>query len=276
VKGARRRDRDGPFAVFRPPFERQLAMDAFAALPANHLMVALLELDVTDAVAAIEARQRTGVRTSLFAFLVRSIAVAISQHPDLNLVRHGTKLVRFADVDVSVPVEVTTPQGSFPRELVLRQAQRRSADDLYAELETARERFRHSGATGAEDRWFRRTMAALRWVPGFVRIAAIRLFMRSAFRIKRSAGTTLVTSVGKFAAIPGFAFTFSTGPRAAAFAVGSVVAKPWVHQGQVCVRSVVAVSIMVNHDLVDGAPAARFASRLKELIESADGLLGQQ
>jgi hypothetical protein len=29
---------------------------------------------------------------------------------------------------------------------------------------------------------------------------------------------------------------------------------------------------MINHNLVDGAPAARFAARLQQLIESGDGL----
>jgi pyruvate/2-oxoglutarate dehydrogenase complex dihydrolipoamide acyltransferase (E2) component len=268
-------NRDGRYTVIRPAFDRQLAIDAFAAMPPNHLMTALVEFDVTNSVAAIDELQRQGVRVSLFAFVVRSIAVAISEHPDLNLVRHGKKLVRFEDVDVSVPIEVKTPEGKFPRELVLRRAHQRSPAELYAELEAGRERHQEVGELGAEDRWFRRTMGLLRWVPRFVRIALIRIFMRSAFAVKRSAGTTLVTSVGKFASIPGFGFTFSTGPRSAAFAVGSVVEKPWVHEGQITIRSVMTLSIMVNHDLVDGAPAARFARRLQQIIESAEGLRGR-
>jgi pyruvate/2-oxoglutarate dehydrogenase complex dihydrolipoamide acyltransferase (E2) component len=258
----------GAFTMMRPSFERQLAMDAFAALPPNHPMVALLELDVTEALALVAARQHGGERLSLFTFLVHNIAVAISEHPDLNLVRHGRKLVRFEDVDVSVPVEVTTPAGHFPREVVLRRAHARSPAELYAELETARIAHTRSGDLSVEDRAFRRIMGLLRWLPGFVRVALMRLYVRSAFRIKRSAGTTLVTSVGKFAAIPGFGFTFTTGPRAAAFAIGSVVARPWVHEGKVAIRSILGVSIIVNHDLLDGAPVARFACRLQELVET--------
>jgi pyruvate/2-oxoglutarate dehydrogenase complex dihydrolipoamide acyltransferase (E2) component len=264
--------RDGRFQILRLTFERQLAIHAFAAMPATHLMVALLELDVTVAIAAIDAQRRQGKRLSLFSYMVHAIAAAISEHPDLNLVCHGRRLARFEDVDVSVPVEVSTPAGHFPRQVVLRCAHRRTAGELYADLEAARGRFEKQGAVGAEDKWYRRTMGLLRWVPGFVRTGLLRLFMRSAFRIKRSAGTTLVTSVGKFAAIPGFAFSFTTGPRAAAFAVGGVVEKPWLHDGQMQPRSVLSLSVMVNHDLVDGAPAARFARRLKDIIESAEGL----
>jgi pyruvate/2-oxoglutarate dehydrogenase complex dihydrolipoamide acyltransferase (E2) component len=235
-------------------------------------MVALLELDVTAALASIADLRSRGVHVSLFAFVVRSIAVAIAEHPDLNLVRHGKRLVRFDDVDVSVLVEVRTPDGTVPREVVVRRAQHLSAQAIYAQLETARKLHERDGELGAEDRRARASMHAIRWLPAFARVLVMRLIMRSAFRVKAYAGTTLVTSVGKFAAIPGFSFTFSTGPRAAIFVVGSVVDKPWLHDGLIGPRSILSLSVMVDHDLVDGAPAARFARRLQELIESADGL----
>jgi pyruvate/2-oxoglutarate dehydrogenase complex dihydrolipoamide acyltransferase (E2) component len=235
-------------------------------------MVALLELDVTASLRAIARLRQTGARVSLFAFVVRSIALAIAEHPDLNLVRHGKRLVRFEDVDVSVPVEVHTPDGEFPREVVIRRAQHKSAREIYAELEGARSRHDSTGETSDEDRWARRTMGMFRRLPKFMRVAFIRYILRSAFRVKAQAGTTLVTSVGKFASIPGFSFTFSTGPRAAVFVVGSVVDKPWALEAQIMPRKVLSLSLIVDHDLVDGAPVARFARRLQELVESADGL----
>jgi pyruvate/2-oxoglutarate dehydrogenase complex dihydrolipoamide acyltransferase (E2) component len=262
----------GKFILFQPSADRRFSMDAFAALPPSHLMVALLEIDVTDAQAAIQTLRAGGTRVSLFSFLVHAIAVAISEHPDMNLVLHGKKLVRFEDVDVSVPVEVTTPEGRFPREVVLRQAHKKSAPELFAELAAAREQNVQRGQLGEEDRWNRGTIRVLRWMPAALRISILRWFMASAFRIKRHAGTTAVTSIGKFASIPGFAFTFTTGPRAATFAIGSVVEKPCVHDRDIRARSILSLSIMVNHDLVDGGPAARFATRLQQLIQSAEGL----
>lgn len=262
----------GRYKVLRPSLDRQLAMDAFAAIRGGHPMVALLELDVTRALGAIDQLQREGIHVSLFAFVVRSIAVAISEHPDLNLVRHRRRLVLFDDVDVSVPVEVRTEEGYAPREMVVRRAQHKSAAAIYGELEAARSQHDSAGELGREDRWARNTLRAIRWLPATLRVGLIRHIMRSAFRVKAQAGTTLVTSVAKFAAVPGFSFTFSTGPRAAVFVVGGVVEKPWLCAGQVVPRSVLSLSVMVDHDLVDGAPAARFARRLQGLIETADGL----
>lgn len=266
-------DRLGRYTVVQPSLERQLAMDAFAALPAGHPMAGFIELDVTDALTALDRLKKRGVRVSLFAFVVRAIGVAISEHPDLNLVRHGKRLARFEDVDISVPVEVETPEGRFPKEVVVRRAQHKSAPEIFAELEGGRTRHVRTGDTGEEDRWSHRLMRLVRHLPRFVRLAVIRFVLRSAFRIKARAGTTLVTSVGKFASIPGHQLTLITGPRASSYVVGAVVEKPWAHAGQLALRKVLAITIVVDHDLVDGAPAARFALRLQQLIESADGLV---
>jgi hypothetical protein len=157
---------------------------------------------------------------------------------------------------------------------VIRRAQEKSAEAIFQELEQARARHQQTGETSNEDRWSRASMRVLLWLPGFARRALMRLFIRSAFRVKARAGTTLVTSVGKFAAIPGFSFTFSPGPRAAVFVVGGVVEKPWLYGGSVTSREVLSLSVMVDHDLVDGAPAARFAERLRQRIEAAEGLPG--
>ena len=42
--------------------------------------------------------------------------------------------------------------------------------------------------------------------------------------------------------------------------------------GHVAVREYLSLTISFDHDIIDGAPAARFTERLKELIESGYGL----
>ncbi len=40
----------------------------------------------------------------------------------------------------------------------------------------------------------------------------------------------------------------------------------------IAIREYLSLTISLNHDLIDGAPAARFTQRLKDLIESGYGL----
>ena len=39
-------------------------------------------------------------------------------------------------------------------------------------------------------------------------------------------------------------------------------------------RAYLSLTVDFDHDIVDGAPAARFVQQLKELIERGDGLVG--
>jgi hypothetical protein len=54
--------------------------------------------------------------------------------------------------------------------------------------------------------------------------------------------------------------------------VGGIGEKPGVVDGQIALREYLSLTISFDHDIIDGAPAARFTERLKELIESGYGL----
>ena len=45
--------------------------------------------------------------------------------------------------------------------------------------------------------------------------------------------------------------------------------RPRVIDGRVTVRDVLDLTVAIDHNVVDGAPAARFAAELRELLESA-------
>ena len=42
--------------------------------------------------------------------------------------------------------------------------------------------------------------------------------------------------------------------------------------GQIAIRDSLSLTISFDHEIIDGAPAARFTQRLKELIEGGYGL----
>lgn len=48
--------------------------------------------------------------------------------------------------------------------------------------------------------------------------------------------------------------------------------EPGVHDDAIRIREYLNLTISFDHDIVDGAPAARFAKSLRELIESASVL----
>jgi pyruvate dehydrogenase E2 component (dihydrolipoamide acetyltransferase) len=56
-------------------------------------------------------------------------------------------------------------------------------------------------------------------------------------------------------------------PETAILGVGRIKPRPAVVDGEVCVRHMVWLSLTFDHRLVDGAPAARFLQRIKQLVE---------
>jgi pyruvate/2-oxoglutarate dehydrogenase complex dihydrolipoamide acyltransferase (E2) component len=54
--------------------------------------------------------------------------------------------------------------------------------------------------------------------------------------------------------------------------VGSTAWKPAVVEGRIEPREILNLTVVFDHDVIDGAPATRFTRRLVELIECGYGL----
>ncbi|MFN2133157.1 MAG: dihydrolipoamide acetyltransferase family protein [Anaerolineae bacterium] len=87
-----------------------------------------------------------------------------------------------------------------------------------------------------------------------------------------SGGTFTITNLGMFD-VDLFTPIINL-PEAAILGVGRIQAKPVVREGQVVVAQMMTLSLAFDHRLVDGAPAARFLQRIKQLVENPYLLLG--
>jgi pyruvate dehydrogenase E2 component (dihydrolipoamide acetyltransferase) len=81
-----------------------------------------------------------------------------------------------------------------------------------------------------------------------------------------SGGTFTITNLGMYD-VDAFTPIINL-PEAAILGVGRIQPQPVVRDGQVVVRQMWVLSLAFDHRLVDGAPAARFLQRIKQLIES--------
>jgi pyruvate/2-oxoglutarate dehydrogenase complex dihydrolipoamide acyltransferase (E2) component len=100
----------------------------------------------------------------------------------------------------------------------------------------------------------------------------MRVLRRQPLRLRRLAGTTVVTAVGMFAGRGGGWAIGIVPLHTLGLTLGGIVERPVIEGGRIVTRELLAVTVSVDHDIVDGAPAARFVRRLRELIETADGL----
>jgi pyruvate/2-oxoglutarate dehydrogenase complex dihydrolipoamide acyltransferase (E2) component len=88
---------------------------------------------------------------------------------------------------------------------------------------------------------------------------------------KTIVGTVEISAVGMFG--NGVGWGIPPAPAATLMlTVGGIGEKQVVVDGHVAVQEYLSLTISFDHDIIDGAPAARFTRRLKELIESGYGL----
>ncbi len=85
-------------------------------------------------------------------------------------------------------------------------------------------------------------------------------------------GTFTITNLGMYE-IDAFTPIINL-PEIAILGVGRIQPKPVVHNGEIVARQMWTLSLTFDHRVVDGAPAARFLQRIKQLVENPYLLLG--
>ncbi|MCD6355826.1 MAG: 2-oxo acid dehydrogenase subunit E2 [Anaerolineaceae bacterium] len=81
-------------------------------------------------------------------------------------------------------------------------------------------------------------------------------------------GTFTITNLGMYD-VDGFTPVINL-PEAAILGIGRISKQAVVVEGKIAVRDMMTLSLVFDHRLVDGAPAARFLQHLKNLIEDAE------
>ena len=145
---------------------------------------------------------------------------------------------------------------------VVRVANRRSLDSIHEEIRAVQA----TPATAEDSRWASLGMR----LPGQIRRLFFRLPRWFPGQWKRVAGTTGVTAVGMFGSGGGWGVTPTN--YALQLTVGGIAEKPAIVDDEVVPREFFSVTVTVDHDVVDGAPATRFTERLRELVEGGYGL----
>lgn len=244
------------------PRERHDVVDALEVGVRRHMVHALLELDVTRARQLIRDHEAaTGERLSFTAFVVASLARALDADRRLQAYRDWRgRLVVFEDVDVVTLVESEVDAVAIPH--VVRAANRRSLREIHDEIR----RIQADPAASAQRSG--RLARLSRFTPGLLRRLFLRVLRRQPGWLKRNAGTVLVTAVGMFGTGTGWAVGIVP-LHTLALTVGGITRKPGLVGDRVEVREFLALTASFDHDVVDGAPAARFASRLREIVEGA-------
>lgn len=172
-------------------------------------------------------RLREMTRVSYTAILVHAVAKALREHPIVNSSLVNGKIRVYEDINVGVAVSIE--KGLIVP--VIRNADKKQLAEISSELEGLVEKARQ-GKLSKE---------------------------------QLTGGTFTVTNLGMYAV--NMFFPIINPPEAAILAAGNIVKKPIATDKEIVVKPTMTLTLAYDHRIIDGAPAAMFLKKVKEIIE---------
>lgn len=196
--------------------------------------VLFLKTDAGKLISKRESLSQSGKKVSFDALFVSVLAKALKEFPQMNSRLDG-EYIRLAD-EINIGVAVDTEKGLIVP--VIHKADTKDILTIHRELSEKIERAK-TGRIPHDD---------------------------------ISEGTFTLTNLGMFG-IESF-IPIINPPECAILALGAITREPVVidESDTVAVRPMLQMSLVFDHRIVDGAPAARFLNGIKELVENADNL----
>ncbi len=262
----------GPYRVVELSPGRRIWVNTLELSWTPHPIYGLLEVDVTVARRFIaEHKARTGESLSFTGFLAYCTARAVAEDKIVQACLKGRRQIMvFDDVSIGLMVEHKAGGKGALMGHVIWGANHKSYREIHDEIRAVQ-----TGPlpqTRGMPGWFRSLMG-LPWPLSRLFMALLRWNRRrDPLTFVSMGGTVAITSVGLFGGgHSGWALTPT--PQSLGLAVGGITWKPVVIEGRIEPREILSLTVMFDHDVVDGAPATRFVKRLVELIESGYGLV---
>lgn len=226
----------------------------------------LIEVDVTRVRALLrEHEANSGESLSFTAFIITCLGKAVDENKSVQACRKGrNRLALFDEVDVATAIERQMAGQKQPMIYIIRAANKKTFREIHHEIRAAQVKAVEQAWEGFKEFGF---------LPLIVFRCAWPIFWWMLGRYprmqKKYGGTVGLTAVGMFGKGAGWGIPIANHTQ---ITLGGIAEKPGIIDGQVAIREHLSLTISFNHEMIDGAPAALFAARLKNLIENGYGL----
>ncbi len=238
----------------------------------KHHIQAILELDVTKARQAIKSyRHSTKKQVSFTAWLIKTISKTIIEFPTVHAyLKNKSTAIIFDDIDISITVEREYGGKLAPLPFVIRQTNKKDIITITNEIAAAKNQSLTDNDVVLGQKKSRFTASLYYCLPGLIRRFIWRHFLMTPGFAKKNMGSVMLTSIGMMGKVNGWFMFTSIHPLS--FGVSAIIKKPVVVKNAIEIREILNMTALIDHDVIDGAPMARFIAKLSENIEAGSGL----
>ena len=264
--------RKNGYSVRKVPIPRLIFNDYNAVASSFHRVMGLVEIDITKARERIrEIKEKEDYDVSFTAWIAKCTATAVEENKELNSYIKGRKIITFDDIDISIIVEIETKTGKkIPFNYVLRDVAHKSVKDLTDEIRSVQQKkLDEHEQVSREGRTKYTPLYGI--IPAFIRRFVIRRILKNPFSLKKLIGTVGITSLGLFAQnVGGWAIPFAD--KTLNISIGAIKKRVIIKEDKPVEREFLCLTYLFDHNIIDGAPAARFVSRMADLLQNAEYL----
>lgn len=236
----------------------------------KHQIAAMIEIDVSESREKIKKLRNKTNRISFTAWLIKVISLTIKDHEQVAGYLIGKrKVLVFNDINVSLAVEKMLNGHKVPIPLIIEKTNEKSIELITKQINDAREKeltikdiVLHNKSGHLERLYY--------VLPGFVRRFFWKYLLRHPHLAYKKMGNVAITSIGMMGNVSGWFIPISVHPIC--FGISNITKKPIVIGDIIEIREILNMTILIDHDVIDGSPMARFISDLSKNIEKGYGL----
>jgi len=254
------------FKIQKFPITRIASIDVCAVGQQKHHITAMIEIDVTISREKIRKYRKEINPISFNAWLIKVLSLTIKDHePAAAYLKGKNKVLIFKDINVSIVIEKEINGQKVPIPLILEKANERSIESITCQIDDAKKIILSDKDIVLQKKssQFERFYCSL---PGFIRRFIWRCLLSHPHFAYTKMGNVAITSIGTIGNVNGWFIPISVHPIC--FGIGNITKKPVVVNDKIEIREILNMTVLLDHDVIDGAPMARFIKNLSKNIEN--------
>jgi pyruvate/2-oxoglutarate dehydrogenase complex dihydrolipoamide acyltransferase (E2) component len=229
----------------------------------NTAIHCVTEIDITQPRSMIkEYFEEKQIQLSFTAFITYCLAQTLKVHPEFNSFLKGNRIVYLDDISINVLVERTFEKESVPEPLVIAMAQSKTLLDIHHEIRNAQNLPAKNMGDLTGSTW-------INLIPGFLLKPFVKL-ADSNVKMAKKYGKVAITAVGMFSKTA--TWVIPHGTSTVLLTVGSISERTVSAAEGFQNREFLHLTASFDHEIIDGAPAARFMQDFTTNIEQGLGL----
>ncbi|MCF8381872.1 MAG: 2-oxo acid dehydrogenase subunit E2 [Bacteroidales bacterium] len=258
------------YKIKKFPKSRIATIDVCEIGRRKHHIAAMIEIDITASREKIKTYKKEIKKITFTAWLIKAISLTLKDYESAAAFLKGKRrMIIFNDINVSMVVEKNIQGHKVPMPMIIEKANERAIESITEQISQAQNQvltdkdiILQTKATYLERVYF--------MLPGFLRRTFWRYLIKHPNYAYSKMGNVAITSISAARNVSGWFIPVSIHPIC--FGISSVMKKPVVIENKIEIREMLNMTILLDHDVFDGAPMARFISDLTKNLKDGMGL----